>query len=107
MNFKKDDYYPEEGLSIDEKILNDDGIVSGVDLVASIKDIFENYDFDTEIIAASVRNPRQVRELSEVGVHIATIPFDVLKNMIKHTKTMEGMVNFMKDTVPEYRDIFK
>jgi len=107
INFKKDDYYPEEGLNYEEEILNDDGIVSGVDLVASIKEILENYDFKAEIIAASVRNPRQVRELAEVGAHIATIPFDVIKLMIKHPKTLEGMINFTKDTVSEYKEIFK
>ena len=107
MTFEKEDYYPEEGLVIDEKVLNDDGIVSGVDLVASIKEILDNFNFDTEIIAASVRNARQVRELAEVGVHIATIPFSVIKDMVKHPKTFEGMINFMKDTIPEYREIFK
>ena len=107
MTFEKEDYYPEEGLIVDEKVLNDDGIVSGVDLVASIKEILDNFNFDTEIIAASVRNARQVRELAEVGVHIATIPFSVIKDMVKHPKTFEGMINFMKDTIPEYREIFK
>ncbi len=107
MPFEKEDYFPEEGLIIDEKVLNDDGIVSGVDLVASIKEILDNFNFDTEIIAASVRNARQVRELAEVGVHIATIPFPVIKDMIKHTKTFEGMINFTKDTVDEYKEIFK
>ncbi len=107
MTFEKEDYYPEEGLIIDNKVLNDEGIVSGVDLVASIKEILDNFDFDTEIIAASVRNARQVRELAEVGVHIATIPFSVIKDMVKHPKTFEGMINFMKDTIPEYREIFK
>ncbi len=107
MTFEKEDYYPEEGLIVDDKVLNDEGIVSGVDLVASIKEILDNFDFDTEIIAASVRNARQVRELAEVGVHIATIPFSVIKDMVKHPKTFEGMINFMKDTIPEYREIFK
>jgi transaldolase len=107
MIFEKEDYYPEEGLIVDDKVLNDEGIVSGVDLVASIKEILDNFDFDTEIIAASVRNARQVRELAEVGVHIATIPFSVIKEMVKHPKTFEGMINFMKDTIPEYRETFK
>jgi transaldolase len=107
MTFEKEDYYPEEGLIVDDKVLNDEGIVSGLDLVASIKEILDNFDFDTEIIAASVRNARQVRELAEVGVHIATIPFSVIKDMVKHPKTFEGMINFMKDTIPEYREIFK
>lgn len=105
--FKKEDYYPVEGLTINNIVLNDDGIVSGVDLVQNIKEIFENYYFDTEIIAASVRNARQVRELAQVGADIATIPFEVIKQMVQHYKTFEGMENFISDTISEYRDIFK
>ncbi len=107
ITFEKHDYFPAEGLVFGDEIVNDNGIVSGVDLVGSIRDIFDNYDFDTEILAASVRNARQVRELAEVGADIATIPFVVLKDMISHYKTREGMVKFANDTVPEYREIFE
>ena len=43
----------------------------------------------------------------ETGVHIATIPFHVLKDMIGHEKTLEGMKKFTEDVVPEYKDLFK
>lgn len=105
--FEKSDYYPEEGLVVNNTLLSDEGIVSGVDLVASIKDILENYDLETQIIAASVRNAQQVRELAEVGVHIATIPFEVIKELLSHPKTKEGMVNFLKDKVKDYEELFK
>ena len=107
ISFEKYDYYPAEGLSVDDKILNDQGIVSGLDLVASIVDIFENYNVKTKVLAASVRNARQVRELAEIGVDVATIPFKVLKEMVIHYKTAEGMKKFSEDTVPEYKEIFK
>ncbi len=107
ITFEKHDYYPAEGLVMNEGVLNDNGIVSGVDLVASIVDIFENYDFKTKVLAASVRNARQVRELAEVGADVATIPFAVIKEMVLHYKTREGMEKFSKDTIPEYRDIFE
>jgi transaldolase len=106
IGFEKHDYYPADGLEWGEEVLNDDGIVSGVDLVASIRDIFDNYDFETKILAASVRNARQVRELAEVGADVATIPFIVLKDMIRHYKTREGMKKFMADTVEEYKKLF-
>ncbi len=105
--FEKHDYFPAEGLVFGDEVLNDNGIVSGVDLVGSIRDIFDNYDFETEILAASVRNARQVRELAEVGADVATIPFVVLKDMVSHYKTREGMAKFAKDTVPEYKEIFE
>jgi len=85
----------------------DNGVYSGVDLVDRILRIYRAYGFKTEVIAASIRNPRQVREVAELGVHIATIPFDVLKGMIKHYKTMEGMRGFMGDVVPQYRRLFE
>jgi len=93
-----------------EEILNksqDNGIISGVDLVAKIVKIFRNYGYKTQVIASSIRNARQVREVAEVGTHIATLPFNVLKGMIKHYKTLEGMRNFMADVVPQYEEIFK
>lgn len=95
----------------DEKIMelydwgNDEGILSGVDLVWSIKQIYANYGFDTKIIAASIRTERQVRQCAEIGAEIATIPFSVIKDMMTHNKTKEGMKAFTKDVIPEYKDI--
>jgi len=86
---------------------NDNGIYSGVDLVKSIVTIFRNYGFKTEVIASSIRNARQVREIAETGAHIATIPFYVLREMLLHYKTIEGINAFVKDVVEPYRKIFK
>jgi transaldolase len=106
-DFKKDEYYPENGVKFKEEIINDEGIVSGVNLVREIVEIFNKYNLKTEIIAASIRNSRQVREIAETGAHIATIPFYVLKDMLVHFKTSEGMRRFVSDVVPEYRNLFK
>ena len=86
--------------------LHDNGIVSGVDLLRSIIDIFGNYDFDTEVLAASMRNSRQVREVAELGTDVATLPFRVIEEMIDHPKTNEGIEAFTKDVVPEYQSLF-
>jgi len=107
LDFKKEDYYPEGGLEYEENILIDEGIVSGVHLVETIKLIFDQYHLKTEIIAASVRNTRQAYELAETGVQIATIPFNVIRGMITHKKTFEGMRNFMRDTIVDYSELFK
>jgi len=85
----------------------DDGVRSGVELVAKILQIYRNYNIKTEVIAASIRNPRQAREVAELGVHIATLPFEVIQGMVTHYKTTEGMRNFTADIVPPYRDLFK
>jgi len=84
----------------------DDGLYSGVELVEAIVKIFRNYGIKTEVIAASIRNPRQVREVAEAGADIATIPFKVLEEMLQHPKTVEGIKKFSKDVVPEYRELF-
>lgn len=88
-------------------ILNDNGVYSGVDLVKSIVTIFKNYGLKSEIIASSIRNSRQVREMAEIGVHIVTIPFYVLREMLIHHKTIEGINDFVKDVVEPYRKIFQ
>ncbi|MCM8804401.1 MAG: transaldolase [Candidatus Omnitrophica bacterium] len=105
-DFKKEDYYPEKGIQFKEQVLDDEGIVSGVDLVKKIVDVFNKYNFKTEIIAASIRNSRQVREIALTGCQIATIPFYVLSEILIHYKTAEGMRKFISDVVPEYKQIF-
>ena len=83
------------------------GLQGGIDVVRSIRKIFQNYDFMTKIIVASIRNPRHVRESAEAGAEIATIPFKVLKAMLRHDKTQEGIIRFTRDVVPEYKGLFK
>ena len=99
--------YEKREINILQSQGQDHGIYSGVDLVAKILRIYRLYGFKTEVIAASIRNPRQVREVAELGVHIATLPFNVLKEMVKHYKTTEGMRRFMEDIVPQYQDLFE
>ena len=69
----------------------------GIDLVSQIRTIFDNYGYDTEIIAASNRGPAHVLDAALIGADIATIPYDTLKLMIKHPKTDEGVAKFIAD----------
>ncbi len=69
----------------------------GTDLISNIVQIYSNYDFDTEIIAASIRHPVHVLDVSLAGCDIATIPYDVLKKMVSHPKTDEGIQRFIAD----------
>ncbi|MBU1855011.1 MAG: transaldolase [Nanoarchaeota archaeon] len=102
IKFERLDYYPEEGLEYKNELLEDNGVVSGIDLIEQIVEIFLEYDLKTKIIAASIRNPRQARECALSGADIATIPYKVIKEMLLHEKTIEGMNFFLKDVVPEY-----
>jgi len=104
--FEKTDYFPAEGLE-SGSVLDDNGIVSGIDLVAQCVDLLERYGLETEVLAASLRNPRQTREAALVGAHIATLPFGVISKLLLHEKTMEGMQKFTDDVVPEYAELLK
>lgn len=69
----------------------------GMELIRDIQIIFENYDFHTEVIVASIRNPLHVLEAARVGADIATIPYSVIKQLIKHPLTDIGIERFLKD----------
>ena len=76
--------------------LNDIG-QDGMALIGEIRTIFDNYGLDTEIIVASVRNPRQVTDAAIIGADIATIPFKTLEQMVHHPQTDLGIAKFEAD----------
>ena len=75
----------------------DDIGTDGIQLIAEIMTIFNNYGFNTQVIAASIRGPMHVSAAAQIGCDIATIPYDVLKKMIEHPKTSEGIAKFIAD----------
>ncbi|MBU0970657.1 MAG: fructose-6-phosphate aldolase [Proteobacteria bacterium] len=75
----------------------DDLSQDGMDLVEEIVQIYTNYDFDTQIIVASVRNPLHVLNAALIGADIATIPHGVLKKLAAHHMTDKGIAAFMAD----------
>ena len=75
----------------------DDISHQGMDIVADIMEIYENYLFETEVIVASVRNPLHVLEAARMGAHIATIPYAVISQLAKHPLTDIGLAKFLKD----------
>ncbi len=75
----------------------DDIGYDGLSVLADIVDCFNYYGFDAEVIAASIRHPLHVVEAARVGADIATVPFAVLKQMVKHPLTDIGMEKFLAD----------
>ena len=69
----------------------------GMDLVRQIIAIYQNYGYDTEVIVASVRNPLHVLDAALAGAHIATIPFSVIDQLVKHPLTDIGIEKFLAD----------
>ena len=76
--------------------LDDQGQV-GMDLVRELVTVFFNYEFDCEILVASVRHPIHVLSAAILGADICTVPFDVLKKMVGHSLTDVGIARFKKD----------
>lgn len=70
---------------------------NGMELIATIAEIFERHDIKTEIIAASVRHPVHVTEAALHGAHIATIPYKVFAQLVKHPLTDQGIEKFLAD----------
>ncbi len=70
---------------------------NGIELVRDIVAVFKNYKFSTEVIAASIRHPQHCVAAAKAGAHIATIPYSVLMQMIKHPLTDIGVARFLSD----------
>jgi transaldolase len=75
----------------------DDISDNGMDLISDIAEIFAIHDIETEIISASIRGPQDVVDSAKAGAHIATIPYKVFTQMIKHPLTDIGIDKFMAD----------
>lgn len=77
----------------------DDIAIPGIDLIRTISEIFEVQNIDTEIICASVRNPIHIVDCAMAGADIATVPFKVIEQSIKHPLTDIGIEKFKKDYI--------
>jgi transaldolase len=75
----------------------DDINLDGMELIADIRRIYDNYGFDTEILAASIRTLNHVREAALIGADVATVPPATLKALVKHPLTDKGLETFLAD----------
>jgi len=75
----------------------DDTSHEGMELIEQIVQIYDNYDFETEVLTASVRSPMHVVQAALVGSHCATLPLSVIKQLIKHPLTDVGLAKFLED----------
>jgi transaldolase len=75
----------------------DDVSETGMELIQKIVTIYQNYDFDTEVLVASVRNPVHVVDAAMIGADICTIPFSVMQQLSKHPLTDVGLKKFVED----------
>lgn len=69
----------------------------GMDLIAQIVQIYDNYGYETEVLVASIRNPIHALEAAVMGADVATIPFNVMKQFAKHPLTDKGIERFLQD----------
>ena len=76
----------------------DDVSETGMDLIQKIVTIYQNYQFDTEVLVASVRNPTHVVDAALVGADVCTIPLSVMLQLVKHPLTDVGLAKFVEDS---------
>ena len=75
----------------------DDISSNGMDLIRQIVQIYKNYEFKTQVLAASLRHPMHVVESALAGAHVGTMPFKVLESLFNHPLTDKGLAQFLKD----------
>lgn len=75
----------------------DDMAIDGMDLIAEIRTIYDNYDFKTEILAASIRTVNHVKQAALIGADVSTVPPSTLKALVKHPLTDKGLEVFLAD----------
>lgn len=75
----------------------DDISTNGMDLIAQIRLIYDNYAFDTQILAASIRHPMHIIQCAEIGADVATVPLKAIKALLNHPLTTSGLEQFLAD----------
>lgn len=75
----------------------DDLNLDGMDLIADIREIYDNFGFETQILAASIRSANHMSEAAKIGADVATAPPGVIKKMAEHVLTDKGLAQFLKD----------
>lgn len=75
----------------------DDISHEGMDLIADLVDIYGNYGYETQVLAASCRHPLHVVQSAKLGAHVATIPYSVIEQLVKHPLTDIGLQKFLAD----------
>jgi len=82
----------------------DDIGVPGIDLIRDIVTVYRNYEFRTQVLAASLRSPMHVMESARVGAHIATMPFKVVDMLFHHPLTDKGLEQFLNDYAKVFQE---
>jgi transaldolase len=82
----------------------DDIGANGMDLIREIVLIYKNYNFNTQVLAASLRNPPHVIEAAKAGAHIGTLPFKVVDSLFNHPLTDKGLEQFLKDYAKVFQE---
>ncbi|MGQ0543559.1 MAG: transaldolase family protein, partial [Blastocatellia bacterium] len=75
----------------------DDIATNGMQLISDIVQIYDNYDFDTQVLAASIRHPMHIVDCALARADVATIPFKVIKQLVHHPLTDKGLESFLAD----------
>jgi transaldolase len=69
----------------------------GMDLIQQIRTMYDNYGYETQVLAASIRHPMHLVQCALIGADVATVPFKVIEGMLKHPLTDQGLEKFLAD----------
>ena len=69
----------------------------GMDLIQQIRTVYDNYGYETQVLAASIRHPMHLVQCALIGADVATVPFKVIEGMLKHPLTDQGLEKFLAD----------
>ncbi len=75
----------------------DDISSDGMQLIADVVQIYQNYGYETEVLAASIRHPMHVKQAAKLGAHVATMPMKVINQLLQHPLTASGLERFIND----------
>ena len=93
--------------SVEPRLVEEEGVVSGVDLAEKIVKMYHAQGYKTNVLAASIRHKRQVVESAEAGAQMCTMPYRIFQELTNHELTKVGMERFEIDCPQAYRDLFK
>ncbi|MCY4460255.1 MAG: fructose-6-phosphate aldolase [Albidovulum sp.] len=85
----------------------DDINLDGMELIAEIVEIYDNYDFETQVLAASIRTANHVCDAAKIGAHVATVPPELIKKLVLHPLTDKGLASFLADWKKSGGEILK
>jgi len=107
VKFKENDYFPAQGLKKRGKVIEDEGIVSGIDLVYECVALFKERKNGCKIIVSDIRNSKQLREAMFTGADYVSAPYSLIKEGLHHDQTVKSLISYTRNVFEDYLNLNK